>query len=50
MKEKFSCRKKMSSVRTLVVNDAHVLKAGEGEHELGKFRRINKLYGIDCPR
>lgn len=38
-REIFVRREKMSSVRTLIVDDGHVLEAREGTHELGKFRR-----------
>ena len=49
-RENFVRREKMSKVRTLVVDDAHVLEAGERAHELEKFRRISILYSTDCLR
>jgi hypothetical protein len=42
-RENFAWRKK-SEIRTLVVDDAHILEAGNGAHELEKFGRISTLY------
>lgn len=38
-RENFVRREEIGQVRTLVVDDAHVLEAGEGAYELGNFRR-----------
>jgi hypothetical protein len=43
-RENFAQGEKYNKVRTLVVDDAHVLEAGDGAHELEIFGRISILY------